>query len=313
MTTISGQKRLDEAEVYLTPKEWAIRLVKEMRHYPCQGDFWRSAATREYRDWPWVLPFYRLSQQARAQYSGKRPENVDRCIECERKLRTEFQTLRSLIGRADEIIWKKAEKVTLKTALKVSTLQTLILKDTLSQTANNAAKNSEAKISADGNNRRILEKLRADTDAGLPSLIELLADDLAMLMEDIFQHQLSVELVQDRYFDGHPILFRDVEDNLMQAIKAVRDAVGIFNSYVTIRSELFEAGLGHEDDGNFAASGERTGHLIINIEKVRDRARLTDVDEWVKDSKQDAIVDILQETGEDKAYRWRIFRESLQR
>jgi len=117
----------------------------------------------------------------------------------------------------------------------------------------------------------------------------LLADDLAMLMEDIFQHQLSVEFIQDRYFDGHPILFRDVEDNLMQAIKAVTDAVGIFNSYVKIRSELFEAGLGHEDDGNFAASGERTCHLIINIENIRDRARLTDVDEWVKDSRQEAV------------------------
>jgi hypothetical protein len=99
----------------------------------------------------------------------------------------------------------------------------------------------------------------------------------------------------------------------MQAIKAVTEAVGIFNSYVKSRSELFEAGLGHENDGNCAASGERTGHLIINIEKVRDLARLADVDEWVKESRQDAIMDILQETGDDKAYRWRIFRESLRR
>jgi hypothetical protein len=95
-------------------------------------------------------------------------------MQYDRKLRTEFQTLRSLIGRADEIIWKEAEKVRLKTALKVSTLQTLILKDTLSQTATDAAKYLEAKISADADNQRILEELRTDTDSRLPSLIELL-------------------------------------------------------------------------------------------------------------------------------------------
>lgn len=172
MTTISGQKRLDEAEVHLTPKERAIRFVKDMRHYPCQGDFWGSVAKREYREWPWVLPLYKLSQQARARYPGKSPGEINRCMECDRRLRTEFQTLRSLIGRADEIITKKAEKIALKTALKVSTLQTLIFKDTLSQTAKNAAEYIEAKISADGDNQRILEELRADTDAGLPSLIE---------------------------------------------------------------------------------------------------------------------------------------------
>jgi hypothetical protein len=306
MTAHSGKQRLDEVEVYLTPKEWAILFVKEMRNYSCQGDFWRSVAKREYRDRPWVLPFYKLNQQARARYPGKRPEEIDRCREYDRKLQTEFQTLRSLMRTADEIITKTAEKVTLKTALKVSTLQTLILKNALSQTVKNAAAHIEGRID---DNQPVVGELRGDTQTRLPSLIELLADDLVVLLKDIFQHQFSVELVQDRYFDGNPLLFWDVEDKLMQTIKAVTDAVEIFNAYVKLRSELFEAGLGHEDNCNFATQGERAGHLIINIEKIRSAARPTNAAKWIKDSRQDAIVDILRETGEDKTCRWRIFRE----
>jgi hypothetical protein len=124
--TTSGQKRLDEVEVYLTPKEWAIRLAKEMREHPSEAAFWKSTTKREYRDWPWIVPFRKLAQQAEARRSGKRPEDIDQRIQHNQKLRTEFQSLKMFIVTTNQIIRHKAEIIALKTALKVSTLQTLI-------------------------------------------------------------------------------------------------------------------------------------------------------------------------------------------
>jgi hypothetical protein len=83
----------------------------------------------------------------------------------------------------------------------------------------------------------------------------------------------------------------------MRTIKAVTDAVEIFNKYVKIRSEFFEAGLGPEDDCNFAALGERAGHLAINIEIIRDVLEGTDADKWMKISTEDATAEILRDRG----------------
>jgi hypothetical protein len=133
-----------------------------------------------------------------------------------------------------------------------------------------------------------------------------------MLMTDISYHETAVQAVQDRYFDGHPILFRDLEDKLMQTLKAVTDAVETFNAYLKVRSELLEASLGQEDECKFAALGERAGHLIIDIEEIRNRSKSSNVDKWIKNSIEGATVDILRETSEHETYHARIFREIVE-
>ena len=74
---------------------------------------------------------------------------------------------------------------------------------------------------ADGKeeDQTVLEELNAYADAR-PSLIELLADDLTMLLTDISVHENALLDVQDLYFDSNPILFRDVEKELVDTIKA---------------------------------------------------------------------------------------------
>lgn len=59
-------------------------------------------------------------------------------------------------------------------------------------------------------------------------------------------------------------------------------------------------------------SGERAGHLKINLETIRNNvAGLIDVDEWIKHSRENATVDLLQETGEHETYLWQTFRERV--
>ena len=88
---------------------------------------------------------------------------------------------------------------------------------------------------AKGNNesQTILERLRvfADVDSGA-WLIELVAKDLVALVTDVLALETALQLAQERYFDGHPILFRNIEYRLMEAIEATKDTVKEFNAFL---------------------------------------------------------------------------------
>lgn len=125
-------------EAQLTPKEWAIRLAQEMKSQASAAEFIRIAAKKAYREWPWVKPFFKLGEQAEARYPGHRPEDLRARNQLDRKLRTEFHALRKLICKAGETIANKAETIGLKTALKLSTLHALILRDSFGQAVKRA-------------------------------------------------------------------------------------------------------------------------------------------------------------------------------
>jgi hypothetical protein len=51
-------------------------------------------------------------------------------------------------------------------------------------------------------------------------LIEAWADEAVMVIVDVFAHKAVVQAVEESYFEGHPILFRDVELRLAQTTKS---------------------------------------------------------------------------------------------
>ena len=50
MTT--AHKRLDKIETFLTPKDWAIRLVDEMRSYPSAFDHFKELVKLPFNELP---------------------------------------------------------------------------------------------------------------------------------------------------------------------------------------------------------------------------------------------------------------------
>jgi hypothetical protein len=172
----------------------------------------------------------------------------------------------------------------------------------------------------------ILRELACYTGLGLPlrrtcpSLIEDWVDELTMLLMDVFAHKAVVRAIQEKYFDGRPILFCDAEGKLADTIKSIEDAVSTFNEYLGIRGALFKSESDPEDRIDATGSamfGEREGHLAIDIEGIRGRAGsfLVDhiTDGWVKESTAEATADILQETGGHEAHVWQTFRDRVQK
>ena len=340
MPTATKKKRLDKIELQLTPKEWAIRLADELRRHSSDADFLKSMAKGTYRELPFVRPFYALAEQAEEHCPGSKPEDIHATNQLNRKLRTEFHALKVLIAVVNETIQSKAETNRLKVALKLSTLHMLILQDAFAGTARKVAAWVEECKTADKEEEHqvMLMELSAYSDMisadgvvdkshptsghrpGLPSLIENWADDLAMLIMEVFACRAAVQAIQERYFDDHPILCREIEATLETTLQAILDAVATFNEYMNTRADLLDREWnqnGRQEDGSASGiPGQRDGNLNIDVEAIRNRAEML-VDfiagEWVQAAKDEAVADILKETGAHQDFVWQRFQEKAGR
>jgi len=66
-----------------------------------------------------------------------------------------------------------------------------------------------------------------------------LAGKVVVLAADVFAHRAAVRAVQDKHFDGHPILFRDVQGGLADTVKKLEDGVAVFNEYLKTMTAAF--------------------------------------------------------------------------
>ncbi len=118
------------------------------------------------------------------------------------------------------------------------------------------------------------------------------------------------------------MLYPDIEDALERTIWQIVDAVAIFNEYVRAKadgpSQDPEQPARSQDETPPAVTGAQEGdrwkRLSIDVEHIRSRAseRAPEVvSKWVSSARHEAIVDILQETGEHESVVWEGFCEEV--
>jgi hypothetical protein len=282
---------------------------------------------------PYVKPFYALIEQAKARVPGPNPEDARARNQLERQLRTEFHALKVLIATINEIMTRKAETISLKVALKLSTIHSMILQDAFGRTRRGAAnwikENNTSKLNEE-ECQSILMELAAFTNVsfaptfsdGLPldgmhlrlhSLIEGWAEEMTVLIMDILAHQTAVQIIQEKYFDAHPILFRDVEAKVRKTIQTVHEAVAIFNEYLQgCAGATSDRGLQEQHDGVSPATWDHEAHPAIDIEAIQKEAGMAAkrvADKWVRDAKETAITDMLEEPDEREDLVWQRLRQ----
>ncbi|HEV3220288.1 MAG TPA: TonB family protein [Candidatus Acidoferrales bacterium] len=131
------------------------------------------------------------------------------------------------------------------------------------------------------------------------SLIESWVSESTNLIITVFAHKSAAQTVQEKYFNGHPILFEGVENKLDETIKAMEDAAATFNEYIKIRDANFRLELNRDIQecvGAAAPAGERQSHLALDIPTIRANVgrSLVDsiVDEWVEYAKKKAMIEV---------------------
>lgn len=324
MTMSSKTKRLDAVEIQLTPKEWAIRLVDEsmkLKSYDGEGTI------------RVLTPILNqagaaFGKQAEEKHPGNKPEDVRARYQLNQALRTEFHALKKLLAEVNLAIRDRAEKAGLEAALKISSLQTIILQDAFGRTARKAAgwiEVYETEGKDEEENRQImLDELRAymavdfgekatdslpllDMKIRFPSIIEKWVKDAKDLIRDVYRHQAAVDVVQDKCFDGHPILDANGRVSMARTVQAIEDAAGTFNDYLAVRADLFKADWEDEEEneGGYvtAIPGEREGTLRIDLEAVKAEAARGSkglAKTWMTKARAEAVFEIRQQAGEEE-------------
>lgn len=337
MTASTSKKRLAEVETGLTPKEWAIRLADAMRAHPSKADFLLAAASKSFQDSPISRPFHALADQAEARNPGNKPDEIRARNKLHRALDTEYYGLKFLIFDINEVVQSEAKSAGLQAALKLARLEIIVLQDAFGRTARKAAEWVEEYKTADAaeeeSRQGMLNELAAYTgiDYGekwsdsvpilegirfrVPSIIEDWVTEVVALASNVFAHQAAVQIIQNKYFAGHAILFRDVEAGLDSAIKTLEEGASTFNHYLKTRLELFQTeweAEAEEDDGIASAiPGELEGRLAIDIAAIRAGSKKIHAnvigDKWVKNATKIANASGIK----DGILSWEIYREMV--
>ena len=276
MTTTTAHKRLDELEMFLTPKEWAIRLVDEARKYPSAFDHLKALAKLPINELPMQRPYFAFQKQADEQHPGDKPEDIRARHRMTDALWNEFYTLKLLICRVNQTVERKAESIGLQAAFQLSALHALILEDVLAHAATHDAALTEA-----GNDETSLKEW---------------SHEFTVLLKDLYTHRAAVKLIQSEHFNGHPFLFLNWEAKLTEAARTIESAVATANEYLKRRAER---------DGAGTNGGAGESDLVIGLESIKASASgqpAADIAEkWLHDVSIEAI--------ESDAEQWEQWRE----
>lgn len=308
MTTLKG-RRMDKVEVQLTPKEWAIKIADETRQAP---DLSTAIRRQQYRDM-WQV----FKQLAMGNHPGRKPDDERVRHRLALGYWADFRVRINLLRDVQGTIQRRAEVAGLEVALKLQTLLTMILQDSFSRTARKAAEWVEEYKTADDIEEKNRQGMLAELDAyivdleadegpqsmdlgylkiNFPTKIQVWIDAIKALIFDVFRHQAAVKLIESQYFDGHPILAKDIEASLETVVGKIKDIVGRHNEYLDVRRQLFTAEWDEDEaDGVRAGlAGEREGRLKIDIDKLVPTKKSAEelAGKWSKMAKVQAAADV---------------------
>ena len=254
MTTTTAHQRLDQIETHLTPTEWAVRLADEMRKYPDSLAHMKALAKLPLNELPVRRPYYAFEKQAAELHPGDKPENIRARHRLTDALWNEFHKLKLLIRLVNQAMQCKVEIISLQAALQLSTLHALIL-----------------------------EGIVAQTDNGETQMAEW-SHEYTALLQDFYAHRAAVELIQGEHFDGHSILYLELETELMEAARTFESAVATANDYLNRRA----ARAGASTDG-----GAVENNLAIGLESIRTSANgkraAAIAEKWQHDASREAM------------------------
>ena len=291
-----------------TPKEWSIWMVDQIR--------WKNPSEIDFNK-----PFKALKDKAD---------------------RLEYATLIEFVFMINSITKSDVKIHGMEAELKLSQLGSIVLQDAFGRTARKAVEWVEeykpADPQEDENRQAMILELKAYADLNhgekwsdsiplgtnvrfrFPSAFEECSDEVLTLTAGVFMHHAAIQAIQFQKFDGHSILFKNVEDGLNRAIQSLNTNVQIFNYYLKTRAALFEDEWKTDEEENEGIStaipGEREGRLTINIKQIEEGSKhkaKAIASLWFKTAK--AIVKAEAEALEGvkskrEALRWSQFRES---
>lgn len=277
MSLAALEKRLEAVEAHLTPQEWAIRLADEMRKHPSEAEFFKAEAQRTLAESAVMRPFHALAEHAEARHPGKRPEDWQAKRELYRRLHDEYDGLKVMLLEVNQNTRGEGRVLGYRALLNLASVP---------------------------------DPPFAERDVTIAiELMKAWREQAVSTLEDLIAHQAAVQIVRDRYFNGHAILFKDVEELLTTTVGIMQTAVEEYGACREITAAAAAQRKGRRKGD--APSGEVMSAL--DIEAVRagiDASKAAALAErWVSTAKRTATIAGLADDRARAAYSWRWLRE----
>ena len=87
MNNSEKSKRVDQIDIQLKPRQWAIRFADEMRQYPSQLDYMKAIVEGTIQESLFMVPYYALAEQAKERW----PQDTHKEDKLRSKLQAEFR------------------------------------------------------------------------------------------------------------------------------------------------------------------------------------------------------------------------------
>jgi hypothetical protein len=321
-------KRLDDIERKLTPRQWALRLAAEIRRYPSGLELNKSIAKGTYRESPFMKPLFALEAQAEDRHPGWRLEDVRARQQLSRKLQMQFRAFANLIYIAQDEAEEKSERGRERAAALATQLQHLIVRDVLAHPGGATAAEVELCKTLGA------EETECRSDVGVKEAGQVAiahsrrtsfllardwADDAASYLMELFICEAAIEEVQKIHFNAHSIVAPDIEKKLKSSIDSILEAVVIFNEYVNEQITMFTelerpvtARCESPDKACWTREIRRWSSLTLEVEGIKRRAddfaRLSHVPQrWAETAKFKAREILLRGTRKYKGFIWESF------
>jgi hypothetical protein len=297
MTLATTEKRLENIECNLTPKEWAIRLADEIRSYPTGDDFYDAMS--EYPDsneTPIVKPFFMLDRLVEKQHPGNNPQAISERNRLCRKLRGEYHALKLLISDTNDKMKRQAEIFDLKATIHFWMLDTLRLKILMGKPKERNADDTES--------------YEGVFNLSFLSRVKFWVNGMTQLIYDFLIYDAVCKMIQEKYFDGHPFIYRNVEALLARTYKMMEEMAAWFNDVVKAIEAAYTTEAGEDESGIAAPDEQEENEFIIDMEEIKESINRQPLSivvvNWVKNAKDKATESMLGETDHNKvnAFLW---------
>lgn len=307
------ENRIDLLERELTPKQWAIRLANAMRSFPTSSEFNHAASRLPWRDSPLGKPFFRIGEQADQSTRGRseQKEKANKAHLIQERW-AEYTILRDLIYDANGAIVDRALFSASQAQNNLAILHIRLTEHGVGITALRASEwlaSHRSSDAADDEDRiDILRLLRSEAglfqektaEEMLERAHELIKATMPFLW-DLYGYAAAIQILQEKYFDGHLILSRDVEALLDEALQRTEIALSRTNKGMRGWAIMYAPEL-------------RDQLPIMDLPAIKEKGSSGEgpafVQKWLREAKTVAKGKIMEQRGEGyEAYLWKMFGE----
>jgi len=289
------QKRLnnllDSIEINLTPTQWAVSYADDIRRLPTNREALKALAKGAYVESPLVKPYNFLSQQAQDRHPESQPHEVSVRTQLTQNLVREYHLLTTLIRKINADLDANLATVALMSLQETSNFDLLVLTHSFALAAWKAARwiKHGKRDTADRESQRQqilsqLATLRQPQD--MTSMMRSWSIFIAGVFTRVRAYEAAVQIVQDKYFEGHSILTQDCERLLTKTEQLLLAAIRRFNRYLP--GALWSGAL------------EGIGPLDVEaLEKIATQTLVDSVvNGWVAAAQDQGADEILLSTGD---------------